>query len=335
MKIKFKLSIIAMSLVMTNFISADYMAKIPLEVNNGGNLPNNSIIIGNNIVGGSGPIIPNDPIEGAEGETEETPLLPHNPEDCIYDKDNWSYYETDIYGRKYATYNGNPIFFPVAKGALVYDDGESKRYEICYTSPEVGTVVEIIETELDNSYVCGNPTYSQSEVDAIELYLNKPAKDESDPDFNNPLFDNNDDNPFTGTNTYDSYDGSGEVDVYCSTALELRNLIMQNTKTLEYTYDNDGSSLINLIVPSVKQESFNCYYQNYIAGPGTGSSKWLKNNNISSYYYTDSEPTYLDNPTSDIDTTQALTGGANKVKGKYMETIGGIQHHAVCQFGGW
>lgn len=101
---------------------ADYTAKIPLEVQLGGNLPDGSIVIG----------------EG--GNNNGNPTNPGNT-NCEYDSGNSYWYEEygvplDINWNGSYIESNNPDF---TRGALISDYGDGQDYEVCYNPVPDGT----------------------------------------------------------------------------------------------------------------------------------------------------------------------------------------------------
>lgn len=121
---KFKNIVLALSLTFT-FSNADYTAKIPLEVQLGGNLPDDSIIINN---GGS--------------NNGGNPTNPGNA-NCKFDVENSDSYWYEESGVPVDIFWDGVYIDPTntdfTKGALMEDYGADKAYEICYNLIPDGT----------------------------------------------------------------------------------------------------------------------------------------------------------------------------------------------------
>lgn len=125
----------------TNLSLADYMVKVPLEINGGGGLPNGSINIGDSssVPPPSGNII------------------------CVNDYDNWWFEETD--GPLYASFGGTTVIegdSRFSRGNFVQNYPEGIEYEICGPSELLVPAGELAESPADPEHPNDGCVYSEN-----------------------------------------------------------------------------------------------------------------------------------------------------------------------------
>lgn len=104
-----------------NFSFADYIAKIPLEVNNGGRLPNNSIIIGD--VSSPKPTTPE--LGNCEYNYDE------NSGTFVIIEESGTYYSYNSNLIGYSTEDGINVPAGLSAGKFMSTDEYGELYEIC------------------------------------------------------------------------------------------------------------------------------------------------------------------------------------------------------------